>query len=370
MTAYIGNPDYVHGSPSCTGILLTNLGTPDAPTPAALRRYLGEFLADPRVVEFPRPLWLAVLHGVVLRVRPRRAAHAYRKVWSGEGSPLLAISRHQATALQEALTRRVPGPVKVVLGMRYGNPSLPAALDALRQANARRILVLPLYPQYSATTTASTFDAVAATLRRWRDLPDLRFVSRYHDRDGYVRALAASIRQHWASHSPGERLLFSFHGLPKRYLHAGDPYHCECHKTARLVAEALELPPERWQLAFQSRFGREEWLQPYTDATLRAWAEHGIRHVDVVCPGFAADCLETLEEIAIQNRELFHAAGGEAYHYIPALNARPEHIDFLADLVLEQTQGWSQTAGDWDDMRAERDAAASRARALALGAAR
>lgn len=370
MSSYTGNPEYTHGRSGCVGVLLANLGTPDAPTPAALRRYLGEFLADPRVVEFPRPLWWAVLHGIVLRVRPRRAAHSYRKVWGEEGSPLLAISRHQTAALQDALERRLGAPVRVALGMRYGKPSIAAALESLRAANARRILVLPLYPQYSATTTASTLDAVGAVLRRWREIPDLRFVSRYHDQPGYIHALAESIRQHWDKQPPGERLLFSFHGLPKRYLRAGDPYHCECHKTARLVAEALDLAPDRWQVAFQSRFGREEWLQPYTDVTLREWAQRGIRHVDVVCPGFSADCLETLEEIAIQNRELFHAAGGESYHYIPALNTRPEHIDFLADLVLEQGRGWPELAPGWDTEAVAREAAASRQRALAMGAER
>jgi ferrochelatase len=340
MSRYRQEPAIAAGQPPCTGILLTNLGTPDAPTVPALRRYLAEFLFDPRVIERPRLLWWLVLHGVILRVRPRRAAHAYNKVWTDQGSPLMAISRHQEAALQQRLDARLQPPVKVALAMRYGNPSIQTGLEVLKAANVRRLLVLPLYPQYSATTTASTLDAVADVLRTWRLVPELRVVNGYFDENGYIDALAGSIRRHWQEHGQGERLLFSFHGLPKSYADAGDPYPEQCRRTAELVAQALQLPAERWHLAFQSRFGPQEWLQPYTDHTLKEWGTSGVKRIEVISPGFSADCLETLEEIAITNRELFQEAGGEDYHYIPALNDSAEHMDFLADLVVKHCQGW------------------------------
>ncbi len=368
MSNYQGNADYRHGTAECTGVLLTNLGTPDAPTPAALRRYLSEFLSDPRVIEAPRLIWWLALHGVILRIRPPRAAHAYRKVWTDEGSPLLAISRRQTAALQLSLEQRCKGSVRVALGMRYGTPSIAAALDELRQAGAQRLLVLPLYPQYSATTTASTFDAVADVLKTWRLQPELRFINHYHDNPGYIRALADSVRAYWAEHGEPERLMFSFHGLPKRYLLAGDPYHCGCHKTARLVAEQLGLTDARWLLTFQSRFGREEWLRPYCDHTLREWGAAGVKRVDVLCPGFPADCLETLEEIEQQNRDIFLKAGGGEYHYIPALNDSAGHIDMLSELVLQHAQGWPETAADWNAPQVAQVAADSQRRALAHGA--
>lgn len=361
-------PLFTHDQPACTGVLLTNLGTPDAPTAAALRRYLAEFLWDSRVVEIPRLPWWLILHGIILRLRPARSARKYELIWTPEGSPLLAISRRQAAAVAAALADRHPGPIRVALGMRYGHPSLAAALAELRAAGAQRLLVLPLYPQYSATTVASTFDAVAAELRTWRWLPELRVITHYHDDPGYLDALAASIRTARAER-PGERLLFSFHGLPKRNLLAGDPYHCQCLKTARRVAERLELQAEQWTVAFQSRFGRAEWLQPYTGALLAEWAKAGVKSVDVICPGFAADCLETLEEIAIENRQVFLDAGGERYRYIPALNDAPAHIDALADLIDRHAAGWPEldAARDANAVAAER--ANRRARALAKGAA-
>ncbi len=370
MTVYHGEAGYSHGTLPVTGILITNLGTPDAPTAQALRRYLGEFLWDPRIVEIPRPLWWLILHGVILRIRPKRSAHAYQKVWTDEGSPLLAISRKQAAALQQLLEKQFGGPVKVALGMRYGNPSIADGLAELRRANARRILVLPLYPQYAASTTASTFDAVADVLKTWRWIPELRMVNHYHDDPAYINALVTSIRESWEKHGQAERLLFSFHGIPKRCLLAGDPYHCECHKTARLVAEQLQLPADRWQLAFQSRFGREEWLKPYTDKTLEAWGKAGVKSVDIVCPGFSADCLETLEEMAMLNRGVFLEAGGEKYHYIPALNDRDDHMQALADLVKKHTQGWPEVDAEWNATHHTVESEASRRRALEMGAAR
>lgn len=319
------------------GVLLSNLGTPDAPEAGALRRYLREFLSDRRVVDLPRVLWLPLLYGVIAPLRGRRVAENYRTVWTPEGSPLLAIGRRQAAALHTELARAESGAAVVELGMRYGRPAIGDALEALRRAGATRLLVLPLYPQYSASTTGSTFDAVAAVLTGWRRVPELHLVADYHDEPGYIRALAASVRAHWERHGRAQRLLFSFHGLPRRYVAAGDPYEGQCRTTAGLVAQALELPAEAWEVTFQSRFGREEWLQPYTDATLRALPTRGVRSVEILCPGFAADCLETLEEIAEQNRDRFLQAGGESYRYIPALNDAPEHIAFLADLVARRS---------------------------------
>jgi len=366
MSRYSGEQDYRHDSTEYVGVLLVNLGSPDAPTTSAVRRYLAEFLWDPRVVEIPRMLWWLILHGVVLRLRPSRSAHAYQRVWTDEGSPLLAISRRQLDALQKVCAARYGERVKLALAMRYGKPSIKAGLSQLREAQARRILILPLYPQYSAATSATVFDAVAAELKTWRWVPELRFISHYHDDQGYLTALVNSIRENWEQHGQGERLLFSFHGMPKRTLQAGDPYHCHCQKTARLVAERLGLEEERWRVAFQSRFGRAEWLQPYTDKTLRQWAHDGMKQVDVVCPGFAADCLETLEEIAMQNKETFLAAGGMNLRYIPALNARADHIAALQGLIDGHLQGWLNP--DHDSLLLKEQAQASRRRALARGA--
>ena len=370
MSRYSGEQDHRHDATECLGVLLVNLGSPDAPTTSAVRRYLAEFLWDPRVVEIPRPLWWMILHGMVLRLRPSRSAHAYQRVWTDDGSPLLVISQRQARAMQEALTARYGERVQVALAMRYGNPSIKAGLDQLRAANARRIVVLPLYPQYSAATSGTVFDAVSAELKTWRWVPELRFINHYHDDDAYIAALVNSIRESWAQHGQAERLLFSFHGMPKRTLRAGDPYYCQCQKTARRVVERLALPEDRWQVTFQSRFGRAEWLQPYTDKTLRQWVHDGIKHVDVVCPGFSADCLETLEEIAMQNKEAFLAAGGARLHYITALNDRPDHIAALAGLLVRHLQGWPEVAPVQEPTRAEEEVQARMSRARALGAER
>jgi ferrochelatase len=347
--------EFKHDTPESLGVLLVNLGTPEAPTRKAVRRYLKEFLWDPRVVEMARPVWWLVLNLVILNTRPRRSAEAYAKVWTDEGSPLLAISRKQQQALQGALEHRLDYPVKTVLAMRYGNPSIAAGLEALREAGARRVLVLPLYPQYSATTTASIFDAVTAGLQRWRWLPELRFINHYHDDPAYIEALAASVRRFQAGHGVPDKLLLSFHGIPREYFLAGDPYFCECQKTGRLLAEALELTAERWQLTFQSRLGPKAWLKPYTDKTLESLGKAGTKSVQVICPGFSADCLETLEEIAMQNRDIFLGAGGSEYRYIPCLNDSAEHIDMLAGLVERHLQGWDAPA-DTDELgqRAER----------------
>lgn len=357
------NSDYRHDSTDRLGILLVNLGTPDSPSVSDVRRYLKEFLWDPRVVEMARPIWWLVLNGVILNTRPRRSAKAYQKVWTKAGSPLLVISQQQREALQSAVDQAMPGKVTVTLAMRYGNPSISAGLDELRQAGARRVLVLPLYPQYSATTTASIFDAVTNELRQWRWLPELRFINHYPDDPAFIAALADSVREHWATNGQAEKLVMSFHGIPREYFAAGDPYYCECQKTGRLLAEALELTEQQWQLTFQSRLGPKEWLRPYTDQSLEKLGKAGVKSVDVVCPGFAADCLETLEEIAMENREVFLAAGGEQYRYIPCLNDRPDHITALTGLIQRHSQGWPEA-----DTATDNTTATERlARAKALG---
>ena len=329
------NPDQLFHQPddstrtlkAKTGVLLTNLGTPDAPTAPALRRYLAEFLSDPRVIEVPRLLWMLILHGVILRIRPRKSAAAYAKVWTEEGSPLLVISERQTRAVQETLGDGA----WVKLGMRYGKPSIASALREFQAAGIRRIVLMPLYPQYAGATTGSTFDALANELKNWRWVPSLSFVSGYVDNPLYISALAQSIQDHINQHGMPERILFSYHGMPKRYLDNGDPYYCFCRKTTRLVREKLGLDEERCLTTFQSRFGREEWLKPYTDKTLEALPGEGVKHVAITSPAFSADCLETLEELDMENRAIFTEAGGEQYHYIPALNDRPDHIAALVD---------------------------------------
>ncbi len=368
MEMYTTKGDFRHDEMSSMGVLVANLGTPDEPTTPALRRYLEEFLRDPRVIERPAWKWWPILYGIILRTRPRKSAAAYREVWTEAGSPLLRIGQRQAAGVKSRMeARATSGPFAVELGMRYGRPSIAEALQRLRDAGARRIVVLPLYPQYAASTTGSTWDAVAAELTRWRWVPELRFIGHYHDDPSYIEALAASIREHWAAHGRGERLLFSFHGIPRRYFDDGDPYFCHCQKTARLVAEKLGVRPAGWAVSFQSRFGREEWLQPYTDETVRRLAkEEGVKRLDVVCPGFAADCLETLEEIAGENAEYFEQAGGDHLAYIPALNDRPDHLDALAKIVLRHAQGWPEVAPYrvWDDERRFLAETAERARQM------
>jgi len=366
---YLGQDDFDHAAAMRIGVLLVNLGTPQAPDVASVRRYLAEFLWDPRVVELPRPLWWAILHGVILRVRPRRSARAYAGVWTEQGSPLLVHSKAQAQALQRALDAGAPGLFRVALAMRYGEPTVAGALDALAAAGATRMMVLPLYPQYSGTTTGSVFDAVGTALMRRRWVPHLAFNAGYHDDPGYIAALAASIREFQRSNGVPQRLLFSFHGIPRRYFLAGDPYHCQCRHTARLLAAALGLAPERWAVSFQSRVGGEEWLRPYTDETLRQWGREGVESVQVACPGFAADCLETLEEIAIENRDGFLGAGGGSFAYVPALNARDDHVAMLARLVRETTAAWLPWARAEQEACAEGPAVRQR-RARAMGAGR
>ena len=355
-------PPYRHGSPERCAILLVNLGTPAAPTAAALRRYLAQFLWDPRVVEIPRPLWWLILHGVILRTRPAKSAAKYAAIWTAQGSPLLDWTVRQASALQNELDAR--GHQALVRpAMRYGDPAIATTIDALRAEGVTRILVLPLYPQYAAATTASSIDAVADWARRARRLPELRFVNHYHDDAGYIAALAASVREHWAARGRGQKLVMSFHGVPARSLALGDPYHCECHKTGRLLAEALGLGRDDYLVTFQSRLGRAKWLEPYTEPSVKQLAAQGIRHIDAICPGFAADNLETLEEIAMEAREAFLHAGGQQFNFIACLNDRPDWIAALGDLAERHLQGWPTRLADAPVARQ-----AQRERALALGA--
>ena len=321
--------------PTRTALLLVNLGTPEAPTPRAIRRYLGEFLHDYRVVDLTRWLWCPLLHGLILPLRARIVARKYARIWTPRGSPLLVHSQDLGAALQAQLPD-----LTVRVAMRYGQTSIASELRELHDSGLARLLVLPMYPQYSASTVAAVHDAVMAELSSWRYLPELRLINEYHVDGGWLDALEASVREHWDLHGRGALLMMSFHGLPERFARAGDPYPEQCAASAHALAARLGLQEEQWRLTYQSRFGREPWLQPATDATLTALAKAGVRKVDVICPGFAVDCLETLEEIALENAELFHASGGEL-RYISALNASPRHAAALALLARRHLQGWT-----------------------------
>jgi len=318
-----------------TGVLLCNLGSPAAPTAAATRSYLTEFLSDRRVVEMPPALWQPILRGVILRTRPAKSAAKYQSIWQAEGAPLLVWTQQQAALLGDYLN-----PVRVLPAMRYGQPSIAAQLDELKASGCSRILVVPLYPQYSGATTASVIDAVGAWARRARHVPELRFTGSFHDHPGYIQVLAQSVQSHWQSHGRPSQLVMSFHGVPERTRALGDPYHAECLKTAYLLADRLELKDHEWTLSFQSRFGKAKWVGPATQSVLRELGRAGAARVDVICPGFVSDCLETLEEIAIEGRRDFLAAGGQAFHYIPCLNDHPDWLAALTDLVWQHLQGW------------------------------
>ena len=359
--AFQQEPSFQHGQSARTAILYCNLGTPSAPTAPALRKYLAEFLGDSRVVEIPKPIWWLILHGIILRVRPAKSAAKYASIWTEQGSPLKANTEQQALSLGAAMQKSGHS-VSVRFAMRYGQPSVPVQLDALKAEGVQRVLIVTAYPQYSGTTTASVFDAVYRWGLKTRLIPEMRFVNRYHDDPRYISALAHTVREHWAANGQAEQLVMSFHGVPERTLQLGDPYHCECLKTGRLLAEALSLSKEQYKLTFQSRFGKAKWLEPYTEPTLIAMAEQGVKKVDVICPGFTSDCLETLEEIQQEAQEAFLHAGGEKFSYVPCLNNNPHWIDALAAISLDHMQGWDLSAPD------EMALAASRARALAHGA--
>jgi ferrochelatase len=340
MTYFLPEPAFKHDQPAQVGVILINLGTPESPTAKALRPYLREFLSDRRVVEIPRALWWLILNGIILTTRPRQSAEKYASIWQSGGSPLRLHTNAAGQALAELLARRLPVPPRIEVAMRYGQPDVAGAIARLKAAGCDRILALPLYPQYAASSSGTALDAVFRVLLRSRNMPALRTLRHYHDHPGYIAALKQSVEAYWDEHGRPDLLLMSFHGVPRYTLDKGDPYHCECQKTGRLLAEALQLPPEQYRVTFQSRFGRTEWLQPYTAETLESLGRAGTRRVDTLCPGFAADCLETLEEIAMEGKALFLNAGGGDFRYIPALNARTAWIEALADIVVENLGGW------------------------------
>lgn len=354
MPRFLTEPPFQHDGSRRIGVLLLNLGTPDAPTVAAVRRYLAEFLSDSRVVEIPRVIWKPILHGVVLRTRPARSAKKYAMIWSTEGSPLLVHSVKQKTLLMGYLGQRLkdlglpPDCARVELAMRYGNPGIADAVGRLTAAGCDRMLVVPLFPQYSASATAAALDAVFDHLQHVRRLPSLRTINSFHDDPGYVKALARSVNDYWMRNGRADMLVMSFHGLPRRSLELGDPYHCQCQKTARLLGIELGLDPKQYVVAFQSRFGRAEWLKPYTQDTLVRLAKEGVARVDVFCPGFVADCLETLEEIGIEVKQAYLGAGGREFHALPCLNEHPLWMAALVEIVMSNLAGWLDPPPDAD----------------------
>ena len=359
-------PVYRHGTPSRVGVLLVNLGTPDAPTARAFRPYVKQFLSDPRVIEIPKLLWWPILNLIILNTRPKKSAAKYAMIWMPEGSPLRVYTERQARLLAGYLGEQLKTPLVVDFAMRYGRPSIEARIREMAAQGCDRILLVPLYPQYSASATATVFDAAFDVLKTMRNPPALRTIKHFHDDPGYIQALKANVQRFWAEHGKPEVLVISFHGIPRFALDRGDPYHCECHKTGRLLAEALGLSPDRYRVTFQSRFGQAEWLKPYTAETLEELGRAGTRRVDVFCPGFVADCLETLEEIGIEGKSTFLYAGGKEYHTIPCLNDRPDWIHALTALVARHLRGWVDEPHD-AALEAQ-ESAASRERALALGA--
>ncbi|MBC7686489.1 MAG: ferrochelatase [Bdellovibrionales bacterium] len=362
-------PPFAHGTVARSAVVLVNLGTPDAPTRSAVRRYLKQFLGDPRVVEIPRLVWWCILNLIILPFRSGQSAAKYRTIWTRDGSPLKVHTQKQAVLLRSALGERGHDALRVVMAMSYGSPSLAEVLDQLKAEHCERVVILPAYPQYSSTTTGSVYDAVFAHYGKVRNMPELRLVKHYHDHDSYIEALHESVLSHWDAHGRGQKLVMSFHGVPKRTLLLGDPYHCECHKTARLLAAKLRLTPDQYIVTFQSRFGKAEWLQPYTAPTLQQLARDGVESVDVICPGFTSDCLETLEEISMEAKHDFEAAGGKQFHYIACLNEDPRWIAGLAEIAEQHLIGWPTMMTPAQREAEKKDAETGRAHALALGAA-
>jgi protoporphyrin/coproporphyrin ferrochelatase len=352
-----------HGNIPKVGILVSNLGTPDAATRSAVRRYLKEFLSDSRVVEIPKPIWWLILNIIILNVRPSKSAKKYQSVWMPEGSPLLVHTQRQAQLLKGFLGQQIKTPFEVTVGMRYGNPSLQSAVDDLKSKGCNRILLLPMYPQYASSTTGTLMDKLGDVLKGMRHVPAVRTVRAFHDHPAYIKAIADNIEAHWMKNGRGDHLLMSFHGLPKFHLDKGDPYHCECLKTGRLIAERLGLAKDKYSVSFQSRFGGAEWLKPYTTETLQTLAKKGIKALDVACPGFAADCLETLEEIADEGKHDFISAGGKAYQYIPVANSTPAFMYALTAVAMENLGGW--VSDHYDAAQAQQEAQASLQRASA-----
>ena len=339
MVKYIGEKNYEHGSKEKIGVLITNLGTPDAPNKQELKVYLNQFLSDPRVIELPKILWQILLKLVILQIRPSKSAEAYKQIWTDKGSPLLEIANKQLNKIQSSFSSKNENIVFEV-GMRYGNPSIPDALSKLQKKQIRRLLVLPMYPQYCAATTGSTFDEVTNVLQKWRWIPEMRFINQYFEEKNYIEALSNSIKSFWKKNKKPQKIIFSYHGIPKRYLTNGDPYHCFCLKTTRLVKEHLGLSDGEIMTTFQSRFGKAEWLKPYTSETLKELPKQGIKNIHIISPGFSSDCLETLEELEEENKEYFMESGGENYHYIPCLNDHEDHINLFVNLIKKHIQGW------------------------------
>ena len=337
---YEGEKDYKHGSKESLGVLITNLGTPDKPRKKELRRYLKEFLSDPRVIEAPKLLWQLILRGIILNLRPKKVAKLYKTIWKKEGSPLLVMLEKQKKGIIRILKNKKIK-IKIEIGMRYGNPNIKLGLEKLRKQKCRRILILPLYPQYCAATTGSTFDKVTEVLRKWRWIPEVRFINNYFEEPLYINCLIKSIKDNWKKFGRLQKLIFSYHGVPKKYLLKGDPYYCFCQKTTRLVAEKMKLKEKEYMTTFQSRFGTAEWLQPYTDKTLERLPSKDITEIYIISPGFSSDCLETLEELEVQNKEIFISSGGEKFNYIKCLNDDPKHLNMLALLILNHMKGWS-----------------------------
>lgn len=366
--SFLKEPSFTHGSVSRSAIVLVNLGTPDAPTTSAVRRFLKQFLSDPRVVEIPRLIWWCILHLIILPFRSSQSAKKYASIWTKDGSPLKVHTQMQAQLLFGALRERGHDGVTVAMAMRYGSPSLPEVLAKLKLDGCERVAILPAYPQYSATTTGSIYDAVFAHYAQVRNVPELRFIKNYHDHDAYIDALHDSVLNHWDANGRPEKLVISFHGVPKRTLLLGDPYHCQCLKTARLLANKLRLSPEQYIVTFQSRFGKAEWLQPYTEPTLEQLARAGITHVDLLCPGFTTDCLETLEEIAMEAKHAFEAAGGQQFNYIPCLNESPIWIAALAEIAEQHIIGWPTMMTATQREADKKVAETGRTEALRMGA--
>ncbi len=367
MTYYNPEPKYEHGDQLKVGILIANLGTPNAPTAQALRPYLRQFLSDRRIVEIPRAIWWLILNGIILVIRPKKSAEKYAQVWTKDGSPLLVHAQKQTQLLRGFISLKVKSPVAIELGMSYGNPSMQSAIDKLKAQHCDRILVFPLYPQYASSSTASALDAVWRVLLKTRNMPAIRTIKHYHDHPAYIKALEQSVREHWRINGgKSNKLIMSFHGVPKAHLMNGDPYHCECHKTARLLADALELQKDEYMVAFQSRFGKQEWLKPYLASSLEALGKAKTKRIDVVCPGFSSDCLETLEEIAMEGKHIFQSNGGGEYHYIPALNENDAWIHAMTEIALENLQGW--VSAEWDSVTAKNNAELTNLRAQSLGA--
>ncbi len=353
MPALLQEPAFRHDYTPKTGVLLINLGTPAAPTAKALRPYLKQFLSDSRVIEIPKAVWWFILNGIILNVRPRKSAAKYASIWTKDGSPLLDHTRKQASLLKGLLGEQGYRNLVVEYAMRYGQPSVEQTLVKMREAGVERLLVVPLYPQYAGSSSATALDDVFRTLMRMRNMPEVRTVRHFHDHPGYIQALAQNVREFWRVNGRGDKLVMSFHGVPRFTLDKGDPYHCECLKTGRLLAEALGLGKDEYVVSFQSRFGKAEWIKPYTTEVLTGLANAGVAKVDILCPGFVSDCLETLEEIAMEGKEDFLTHGGKEYRYIPCLNEHPAWISALSELVAANLGGWITTVDD-AEMRQQR----------------